>query len=101
MGLQLTPNTTQIFVHGTDIELASIYARIEFKALPDGKTISVSFKTYKDRSYFLNNEELFTSVHAQTFDFTILETENQSLETALNYSIQRFNEMGYNATIIL
>lgn len=100
MGILITPNTETIKIKGTDIELNSVYARIEFTAHPDGSTISVTFKTYKDQSFFLIGEELFTTINAKTFDFAILETEKQSIETALNYMSQRFTELGYSATII-
>ena len=101
MGILLQPNTETIKVHGTDIELDSVYARIEFVAHSDGSTISVTFKTYKDQSFFLTGEELFTTLNAKTFDFAILETETQSIEIALSYMAERFTEMGYIATIIL
>lgn len=100
MGILLTPNTTLIKVHGTDIELASVYARIEFNALPDGTTISVNYKIYLDHSYFLINEELLTDIHIQQMDFTILITETQSLSVALTYAMERFVEMGYLAEVI-
>lgn len=100
MGILLTPNTTLIKVHGTDIELASVYARIEFNALPDGTTISVNYKIYLDHSYFLINDELLTDIHLQQMDFTILITETQSLSVALTYAMERFVEMGYLAEII-
>ena len=101
MGILLTPNTTLIKVHGTDIELSSVYARIEFNALPDGTTISVNYKIYIDHSYFLINEELFTDIHIQQMDFTILATETQSIDIALAYTAQRFVEMGYLAEILI
>jgi len=100
MGILLTPNTTLIKVHGTDIELASVYARIEFNAIPDGTTISVNYKIYLDHSYFLINEELLTDIHIQQMDFTILITETQSLSVALTYAMERFVEMGYLAEVI-
>ena len=100
MGLQLTPNTELIKIHGTDIELTSVYARLTFTAHPDGVTMSASFKTYLDHSKFLLNEEVYTSIHSLNFDFVILETEDQSLQTALDYSILKFNDLGYNAQII-
>jgi len=100
MGLQLTPNTTNIFIHGTDIELTSVYARLTFTAHPDGVTISASFKTYLDHAKFLLGDEIFTSIHSLNFDFVILETEDQSLQTALDYSILKFNDYGYNAIIV-
>lgn len=68
MGLQITPNTTNIFIHGTDIELTSVYARLTFTAHPDGVTISASFKTYLNHSKFLLNEDVYTSIHSLNFD---------------------------------
>lgn len=100
MGLQLQPNTELIKIHGTDIELASVYVRIEFVAHPDGSTITVTFKTYLDHTHFLNNECVHTTIHDQSFDFAILETEVQSLDVALSYTAERFTEFGYTATII-
>ena len=116
MGLQLTKgNDTQgvdengnpitipgkdIFIHGTDIELTSIYARATFIANPDGKTISVTFKTYASKEMFNLGKELHTDISLMPFEFSILDTEEQSLKVALDYSIIRFNELGYNAEII-
>ena len=100
MGLQLTPNTELIKIHGTDIELTSVYARLTFTAHPDGVTMSASFKTYLDHSKFLLGDEIYTSIHSLNFDFVILGIEDQSLQTALDYSILKFNDLGYNAQII-
>jgi hypothetical protein len=101
MGILLQPNTELIKIHGTDIELTSVYVRIEFVAHPDGLTISVTFKTYLDHAHFLTGDCVHTSIHEMPFDFSILSTETQSIETALNYTAQRFTEIGYTATIIL
>lgn len=100
MALQLTPNTESIKIKGTDIELTSIYARASFVAQPDGTTISVSFKTYLDADKFTQGEEIATNLVHTSFDFAILESEEQSLQVALDYSIVRFNELGYNAVIV-
>jgi hypothetical protein len=88
-----------IHIHGTDIEMLTVYARIEFTAHPDGTTMSVSFKTYKDHSFFDLNDELYTDIVSKGFDFGILETEEQSLAVALQYSIVKFDELGYSAII--
>lgn len=101
MGILITPNTELIKVHGTDIELTSVYARIEFVAHSDGSTISVTYKTYLDHAHFLTGDCVHTSIHESQFDFAILLTETQSIDTALTYTAQRFTEMGYTATIIL
>lgn len=100
-GNLITTSGKSIFIHGTDIELDSVYARIEFVAHPDGSTISVTFKTYKDQTYFLSGNEIYTTILSQQFDFALLVTESQSIGAALNYTAQRFMEKGYNATVIL
>jgi hypothetical protein len=89
-----------IYIHGTDIELTTIYARMQFTANPDGRTIVASFKTYLNHDRFLADDELNTTVHSLNFDFVILETEVQSLEVALNYSVVKFVELGYSAIIV-
>ena len=100
MGILLTPNTETIKVHGTDIDLTSVYARIEFVAHSDGSTISVTYKIYLDHAHFLTGDCVHTSIHEMPFEFAILPTELQSIEVALNYTAERFTEMGYTATII-
>lgn len=97
---QYTIEGKAIHIHGTDIELTSVYARIEFTAQADGKTVNVTFKTYKDRSYFDINQELYTDINTKSFNFAILETEEQSLAVALQYSILKFEDLGYSAVIV-
>jgi len=60
MGLQLSKGQNEggkaIHIHGTDIELASVYARIEFVAHADGTTIDVTFKTYLDHAHYVSGD---------------------------------------------
>ena len=90
-----------IYIHGTEIELTSVYARIEFVAHSDGSTISVTYKIYLDHAHFLTGDCVHTSIHEMPLEFAILSTETQSIDTALTYTAERFTEMGYTATIIL
>lgn len=99
MGLLLTKNTTQINVKGTDIELNSVYVRIVFTCNLDG-SLSVTYKTYLNHDGFLAGKEIATDIMNIPYDFVILTTETQSLETALNYMHTVFTELGYTATII-
>jgi hypothetical protein len=99
-GNPITIPGKSIYIHGTDIELTSIYARLQFTANPDGRTIVASFKTYLNHDRFLADDELNTTVHSLNFDFVILETEVQSLEVALSYSAAKFVDLGYSAQII-
>lgn len=101
MGLQITPGIEKpIHIKGTTIEITSVYARASFSCLADGKTISVQFKTYINYAAFLASTEVLVDIGQLSFDFAILDTEIQSLDTALSYSKDRFIEMGYNALIV-
>lgn len=99
-GNPITIPGKSIYIHGTDIELTSVYARMQFTANPDGRTIVASFKTYLNHDKFLQGEEVNTTIHSLNFDFVILETEVQSLEVALSYSVAKFIDLGYSAQII-
>lgn len=89
-----------IHIKGTEIELPSVYARIEFKAHEDGKTVTVNFKTYKDRSFFDLKQEIHTDINTKSFDFAVLDTEEQSLSVVMQYSISKFEDYGFNAEIV-
>ena len=78
MGLQLSKGQNEgsnaIHIHGTDIELTSVYVRIEFVAHADGTTIDVTFKTYLDHAHYLSGDCVHTDIHVIGFDFVVLET---------------------------
>jgi hypothetical protein len=99
MALQLSKNTTQINVQGTDIELSSVYVRIVFTCQIDG-SLTITYKTYLNYDAFLAGKEIATDIVNMNYNFVILETETQSLETALLYMQTVFTELGYNATIV-
>ena len=99
MALLLTKNTTPINVQGTDIELSSVYSRIAFICQIDG-SLSINYKTYLNYEAFLLGKEIATDIVNMTYNFVILETETQSLETALLYMQAIFVELGYNSEIV-
>ena len=99
MALLLSKNTTQINVQGTDIELSSVYVRIVFTCQLDG-SLTITYKTYQDFAAFLAGKEIATDIQNMTYNFVILETETQSLETALLYMRTAFSELGYTAEIV-
>ena len=99
MALLLSKNTTQINVQGTDIELSSVYVRIVFTCQLDG-SLTITYKTFQDFAAFLAGKEIATDIISMTYNFVILETETQSLETALLYMRTAFSELGYTAEIV-
>lgn len=92
-------NTTPIIIQGTDIELNSLYVRIEFICNFDA-SLTISYKTYLNHDAFIQGKEIITDVKNMTYSFVLLETETQSLETALDYMQVVFTNLGYNALIV-
>jgi len=94
-----TIDAKKIYIKGTDIELQSVYGRASLICLQDGVTINVTIKTYMDYYAYKNASELITDINQLSFDFVILETETQSIETGLEYAKNRFIELGYTCEI--
>lgn len=99
MALQLSKNTKAILVQGTEIELTEIYVRIVFTCNLDG-SITITYKTYQNADAYLAGKEIATDVINITYNFVILPTETQSLETALLYMQNEFIQLGYNAIVV-
>ena len=99
MGLFVTPNTAHIKIHGTQIELNEVYVRIEYFAHADGITMDIKTQTYFDYSQYQANEVILTDLPFNSFSVAIDHTELQSIDTALSYSVAKFQEWGYSATI--
>ncbi len=89
-----------ITISGTDLSLDSIYARLEFAARADGKTLEIAVVTYASELTFESNQPIFTDVQQGTFTVEILPTETQGLDTANKYSKLAFEQMGYTVEII-
>ncbi len=94
-----TTDAKKIHIKGTDIELPSVYGRASLICLQDGITISVTINTYLNYDSYKNSNELMTDINYLSFDFTILETETQSIDVALEYAKNRFIELGYTCII--
>lgn len=99
MGLLISPNTSKIKIHGTPLELNSVYVRFEYTAKADGKTITASFQTYYDRPSFDRNELIITDIPYNGFSFELQPTETQSIDMVLSYGIVKFEEWGYSAQL--
>ena len=89
-----------IFIKGTNIELPTAYARIEFKASLNGQTLTVYPSVFLNQAEYQQGNELTTNVNTKPFEVNILETETQSIDTALSYSVEKFIDYGFNAEIV-
>lgn len=101
MGLLI--NSTEekkITITGTEIEVPSVYGRIEFAGRADGKTLEIAIATYASRDAFLNGASvLSTNVPQGNFNVEIQPTEMQSIETAHTYGKLAYEQMGYEVVI--
>jgi hypothetical protein len=89
-----------IFIKGTEIELDNCYVRIEFNASLNGQTLTVYPKVFLNEFEYTQGNELTTNVNTNAFEVNILETEIQSIDTALSYSVEKFIDYGFSAKII-
>jgi hypothetical protein len=91
---------TSIFIKGTEIELTNVYVRIEFNASLNGQTLTVTPKVFLNEFEYTQGNELLTNVNTNAFEVNILETEIQSIDTALAYSVEKFIDYGFSAKIV-
>ena len=97
MGLIISGKIT---ITGTEIEVPSVYGRIEFAARADGKTLEVAVATYASKEAFTSGASvLSTNVQQGSFNAEILPTELQSIDTAHEYGKQAFEQLGYTVEI--
>lgn len=97
MGLIISGKIT---ITGTEIEVPSVYGRIEFAGRADGKTLEVAVSTYASKEAFKSGASvLSTSVQQGSFSVEILASESQSIDTAHQYAKQVFEQMGYEVEI--
>jgi len=89
-----------ITILGTDLILTSIYARLEFAARADGKTLEIAVMTYASQATFASNQPIFTDVQQGTFTVEILPTELQDINAANKYTSLAYEQMGYSTEII-
>lgn len=103
MGLLIKSTENQkIFIAGTEIEMQEIYGRLEFAGRADGKTLEVAVTTFASKEAFKKGASaLTTNVQQGSFSVELKEAEIQSIDTAHTYSIQAFEQLGFDCTIDL
>jgi hypothetical protein len=99
-GTTITIEGTSIFIKGTEIELENVYVRIEFKASLNGQTLTIYPSVFLNEFEYSEGNQLATNVNTNPFEVNILETEAQSIDTALAYSVEKFIDYGFNAIIV-
>jgi reverse gyrase len=89
-----------ITISGTKLILDSVYARFEFAARADGKTLEIAVATYASQVTFESNQPIFTDVQQGSFTVEILPTEYQDINTVDKYASLAYEQMGYTTEIL-
>ena len=103
MALIITPTTEKkIHVHGTAIELSSVYTRLEFGCRPNGTSMEVAFYTYADHANFMAGNSVPTDLPIGNLNGDIdPQTQSQGLAAAHELAKTWYESLGYNVTIDL
>ena len=90
----------KIVITGPEIEIPSIYGRIEFVGRANGKTLEIAISTYASKiAYKSGANPLSTNVQQGNLTVELQEGEIQSIDTALLYSELAYQQMGYLVSI--
>jgi len=103
MGLLINgTEENKITITGTEIEVPSVYGRIEFAGRADGKTLEIAIATYASKDAFKSGASVFsTSVQQGNLTVELQQGEEQSIDTAMLYGKIAYEQMGYLVSIVL
>ena len=98
MGLLVSATAEKkILIKGTEIELPSVYVRVEFGARANGITLEIAATTYASKiAYDDGAGAIFTDVQQGSFSVELEPTQMQDLASAELYSKLAFEQMGYD-----
>jgi len=100
MGIYIRPTQDKkIKISGTDIEINEVYGRIEFVSRKNGKTIEIATVTFANKSTYSENKPIFTDIPQNNFYAELQVGEEQSIQTALNYTKIGFEQLGYEVEV--
>jgi hypothetical protein len=97
MGLLVSATAEKkILIQGTEIELPSVYVRLEYAARANGVTLEIAASTYASKEAFKDGAgAIFTDVQQGNFSVELQPGEQQNLSSAELYSKLAFEQMGY------
>lgn len=90
----------KIVIQGTEIEVPTIYGRVEYGARIDGKTIEIALYTFANKEVFDSNVSVLpTNVPMGSYGFELKNNEPQNLDTSLSLAKIVLEEQGFKVTI--
>jgi hypothetical protein len=97
MGLLVSATADKkILIKGTEIELPSVYVRLEYAGRANGVTLEIAAATYASHEAYKDGAgAIFTDVQQGGFQVELQEGQMQDLSSAELYSKLAFEQMGY------
>jgi hypothetical protein len=101
MGLIIeSTENKKILITGTDIELQTLYGRVEFAARADGKTLEIALSTFASLEAFEAKASVITTnVPMGNLNVELAVGQAQDLDTSLNYMKAALEQEGYSVVI--
>lgn len=104
MALEITAQgEANLKISGTNTELSSVYARIEFACPKDGSSMQGALSIYSAKAEFTNNPASLLKVDDLITSYRVdidIATEMQSLQTGHEKIKAVLEEAGYSVAII-
>ena len=97
MGLLVSATADKkILIKGTEIELPSVYVRLEYAGRANGITLEIAAATYASHEAYKDGAgAIFTDVQQGAFSIELVDAQTQDLTSAELYSKLAFEQMGY------
>jgi hypothetical protein len=101
MGLIIeSTENKKILITGTDIELQTLYGRVEFAARADGKTLEIALSTFASLEAFETKASVITtSVPMGNLNVELAVGQAQDLNNSLMYMKAALEQEGYSVVI--
>ena len=97
MGLLVSATAEKkILIQGTEIELPSVYVRLEYAGRANGITLEIAAATYASHEAYKDGAgAIFTDVQQGAFSVELVDAQMQDLTSAELYSKLAFEQFGY------
>jgi hypothetical protein len=101
MGLIIeSTENKKILITGTDIELQTLYGRVEFAARADGKTLEIALSTFASLEAFEAKASVITTnVPMGNLSVELAVGQAQDLNNSLMYMKAALEQEGYSVII--
>jgi hypothetical protein len=100
MGLLVSATISKkILIKGTEIELPSVYVRLEYAGRANGVTLEIAAATYASHEAYKDGAgAIFTDVQQGAFSVELEKGQMQDLTSAELYSKLAFEQLGYSVS---